>query len=159
MKTTQWMIVGLLSVVAAAPAPAPIPTLDRFNGVCSSDEDCAKFPGTVCVQILSGDYSQGKCTPNYGTRPNGFNGPTCGGKLDICAGVTCSGGGYTSGASGKACTCFCPKCPAGTTCTACGGADGRDCSTCPASTRLNASSTLHLAGLVAALAACFTLLL
>nr|AIG56164.1 secreted protein [Achlya hypogyna] len=64
------LFVGLLSTALAAPATtAPVPTLNRFNGVCKKDADCKAFPGTVCVQIVSGDYSQGKCTPNYGTKP------------------------------------------------------------------------------------------
>ncbi|OQR93226.1 hypothetical protein ACHHYP_02759 [Achlya hypogyna] len=58
-----------LAIAAGAVTKAPVPTLNRFNGVCKKDADCKAFPGTVCVQIVSGDYSQGKCTPNYGTKP------------------------------------------------------------------------------------------
>ncbi|EQC37120.1 hypothetical protein SDRG_05347 [Saprolegnia diclina VS20] len=100
---------------------------------CTSDKACEN--GNKC------NTDTGKCECK-----NGFNGETCGGKLDICAGVTCSGGGFPDGRSGKTCTCLCPKCAAGTTCKTCGGTDGRDCSTCPASARLNSgASTLSVA--------------
>ncbi|KDO31597.1 hypothetical protein SPRG_03526 [Saprolegnia parasitica CBS 223.65] len=132
--------------------------VDCGQGGACIDNKCSCYKGYVgknirCDKCTSNDACENgnTCTIDTGKCDckNGFNGPTCGGKLDICAGVTCSGGGYTSGASGKTCTCFCPKCPAGTTCTPCGGANGRDCSTCPASTLLSSGSVTPMVGLAA----------
>ncbi|KDO31596.1 hypothetical protein SPRG_03525 [Saprolegnia parasitica CBS 223.65] len=118
--------------------------VDCGQGGACIDNKCSCFDGFIgknirCDKCTSNKACENNNTCNIDTGKcdckNGFNGETCGGKLDICAGVTCSGGGFPDGRSGKTCTCLCPKCAAGTTCMQCGGANGRDCSTCPASAR------------------------
>ncbi|CAK4103179.1 unnamed protein product [Aphanomyces euteiches] len=61
-------IFAAASVAALTPTTSA-PARDKNAGVCSEDADCEKYPGTVCVQITSGDYTAGKCTPNYGQKP------------------------------------------------------------------------------------------
>nr|AIG56163.1 secreted protein [Achlya hypogyna] len=111
-----------------------------FGGACT-DNKCDCFEGFVgknlrCDKCTSNAACENdnKCNIDTGKCAcgPGFNGDTCGGKLDVCAGVVCKNGGFIDSSSGKTCQCNCPKCPAGTKCQTCGGADGRDCSTCPA---------------------------
>jgi hypothetical protein len=66
-----------------------IPVRDKEAGKCLKDSDCKAYPGTVCILITIGDYTTGKCTPNYGTRP------VCrGGQAGLCPQYQSSTAGY-----------------------------------------------------------------
>ncbi|EQC37118.1 hypothetical protein SDRG_05345 [Saprolegnia diclina VS20] len=100
--------------------------LDPRCGSCTSNAACEN--GNEC------DVDSGVCKCK-----EGFNGPTCGGKLTPCAGVKCKNGGFLN-VVGTKCGCLCPKCPAGMPCQTCGGADNTDCSTCSGATTESATS-------------------
>nr|AIG55542.1 secreted protein [Thraustotheca clavata] len=124
-----------------------------YNGYLGKNIRCDKCTSNVaCENSNKCNLDTGKCSCT-----NGYNGPTCGGKLDICAGVKCSGGGYTH-STGSSCQCLCPRCQAGSSCETCGGLNGTDCSTCSASATFSGSNQVSISiglGLLMLVAALF----